>query len=331
MKSRALELLDKSVAAMLAAIEIYNKPSFFYREEAFSIMSINSWELLLKARILQLDRNRLSSIMEYERRQLADGSSSEKLFRKKNRSNNYITIGLFKAHDNLINIYKDNMDPSIRINLEAMVEVRDNGVHFINKEFDLKKKVHELGSANLKNYLNLVRIWFGRDLSQYQIFLLPLAFIHGITPITGITSNKEERNILEYIKTLESGLDDNPLKDFNLSIDVDINIRKVTNGTGMKVVLSREPDAIPITMQEEDIRARYPWDYGILTQQLRLKYLDFIENQKYHDIRKALLGDSKYTNPRYLDPGNPKSAKKVFFNPNIIKEFDKHYTRRPIS
>jgi hypothetical protein len=31
---------------------------------------------------------------------------------------------------------------------------------------------------------------------------------------------------------------------------------------------------------------------------------------------------------RYLDPGNPKSSKKPFFDPNIVTEFDKHYTRR---
>lgn len=31
MKSRSSELLDKSTSAMIAAIEIYNKPDFLYR------------------------------------------------------------------------------------------------------------------------------------------------------------------------------------------------------------------------------------------------------------------------------------------------------------
>jgi hypothetical protein len=30
----------------------------------------------------------------------------------------------------------------------------------------------------------------------------------------------------------------------------------------------------------------------------------------------------------YLDPGNPKSSLKDFYNPNIIAEFDKAYTLR---
>lgn len=40
MKSRSNELLDKSIAAMIAAIEIYNKPDFMYRGETFSILAI---------------------------------------------------------------------------------------------------------------------------------------------------------------------------------------------------------------------------------------------------------------------------------------------------
>jgi hypothetical protein len=33
MKSRSRELLDRSVSAVLAAIDVYNKPDFHYREE----------------------------------------------------------------------------------------------------------------------------------------------------------------------------------------------------------------------------------------------------------------------------------------------------------
>ena len=52
MKARKIELLDRSIAAMLSAIEIYNKPDFAYREETFAILAINGWELLLKAKWL---------------------------------------------------------------------------------------------------------------------------------------------------------------------------------------------------------------------------------------------------------------------------------------
>ena len=42
-----VSLIDKSLSSMLSAIELYNKPDFSYREEAFAILAVNAWELLL--------------------------------------------------------------------------------------------------------------------------------------------------------------------------------------------------------------------------------------------------------------------------------------------
>ena len=43
------KLIDKSKEAFLMAIEVYNKPSIKYRVEGFSFFICNSWELMLKA------------------------------------------------------------------------------------------------------------------------------------------------------------------------------------------------------------------------------------------------------------------------------------------
>ena len=327
MKSRARQILDKSIDAIIAAIEVYNKPSFSYREEAFSILAVNAWELLLKARILQLDGNRISAIIEYERRKKADGKLSDKLYRKKNRAGNHSSIGLFKAYSKLVNEYGDSIESIVLKNLEIITEIRDNAIHFLNKDFELKKKVHEIGTANLKNYLHLVRQWFGVDLSQYQLFLMPVAFLQNITSAKGVNINSTERNLLSYVNYIEKSVDDDVSNDFNLSLDIAINVRRVSEKEEMTVRLSNDPDAIKIYLSEEDIREKYPWDYKILTTRLRKRYPNFVENQTYHKIRKSLEKLEKYCNPRYLDPGNPKSSKKNFYNTNILKEFDKHYKR----
>ena len=62
MKSRSKQLLDKAIAATVAAIEIYNKPDFQYREETFSILAINGWELLLKAKWLDENDKKIQSL-----------------------------------------------------------------------------------------------------------------------------------------------------------------------------------------------------------------------------------------------------------------------------
>jgi hypothetical protein len=51
-------LLANSRAAILAAIEIYNKPQIAYRDEVFVILLVNAWELLFKA-MLSKGRRRL--------------------------------------------------------------------------------------------------------------------------------------------------------------------------------------------------------------------------------------------------------------------------------
>ena len=55
--SRSARLLQNAEAALLSSIEIYNKPAFGYREETFSILALNAWELLLKAKLLSVNGN----------------------------------------------------------------------------------------------------------------------------------------------------------------------------------------------------------------------------------------------------------------------------------
>jgi hypothetical protein len=101
-----------------------------------------------------------------------------------------------------------------------------------------------------------------------------------------------------------------------------------TSGKGdVEVRVSNSPDAVAVRLDEEDIRERYPLDYQILPRRLRKRYVDFKENAKYHTVQKALEADDRFCKKRLLDPGNPKSAVKRFYNSNIVKEFDKHYTK----
>jgi len=321
-------MLDKSINAMVAAIEIYNKPSFSYREESFSILAINAWELLLKARILQLEQNKLASILMYEKRSLKNGALSKKLYKKTNRAGNQVSVGLFKAYDSLVSDHGDTIDPKIKLNLTALTEIRDNAVHFLNKDFDLQKKVHEIGTACLKNYLNLTRQWFAVSMAEYQLFLMPIAFLRGIGSAEGIILNNEERNLLKYIQNVESDVDDSTTDEFNFAIDVEVKLKRTSDSKSIPFTYSDDPSAVPITLQEESIREKYPWDYNILTAKLRGRYLDFLANQDYHDFRKDLEAQEKFCKERFLDPGNPKSPKKKFYNPNVLREFDSQYTKK---
>src|SRR5262249_11034485 len=86
--SLSKELAEKSVQAAIAAIEVYNKPNFSYREEAFSLLMANAWELLLKAKWLLDHNDVLDSHYEY------DTGSARSKGPKRNRSGNPMTFGM---------------------------------------------------------------------------------------------------------------------------------------------------------------------------------------------------------------------------------------------
>jgi len=129
--ARHTRLLKNAEAAFMAAIEVYNKPSFAYREETFSILILNAWELLLKAKLLIDNGDRLSALFVRERRTLASGQRSAKEYLKRNRAGNPMTVSVREA---VARLNKPNLQVSqaISANLDALIEVRDNAIHYSN-------------------------------------------------------------------------------------------------------------------------------------------------------------------------------------------------------
>ncbi|MBI5115313.1 DUF3644 domain-containing protein [Candidatus Poribacteria bacterium] len=91
---RSIRFLQKAESALIAAIEVYNKPDFKYREESFTILTVNAWELLFKAKLLAENGNDPKCLWVYERRQSKKGQPTRKVFKKRNRAGNIQTVGL---------------------------------------------------------------------------------------------------------------------------------------------------------------------------------------------------------------------------------------------
>lgn len=321
-------MLEKSISAMLSAIEIYNKPDFKYREETFSVLCINSWELLLKAKVLNLSSNKLSSLYVKERKTLKSGKKAQRLTPKKNRSGNPMSVSLQQAYKIITEEYGVKIDKAINDNILALNEIRDNSIHFVNDDLLLSLKVQQLGSASIQNYLHLVSLWFGDMLSNYNFYLMPLSFFRAFDKAPGVILNANEKNVLNYIKNIEEKYDDVDVSDYNLTLNIDLNFQKVKSDSSVPVQYSNDENALKVILSEEEIIGRYPWDYDVLSKQLSKRYIDFKMNDKYHRLRKSFEGDKRFAHIRLMNPRNPKSGQKVFYNPNIQKEFDKYYTKK---
>jgi hypothetical protein len=322
--------VDKSIGAALSAIEVYNKPDFKYREETFSILMINSWELLLKAKIIKENNGGLKSIYVMINKVGKNGNKLNTLTPDLNRSLNPKTIGLPKCL-NICEQHPINLNTTVKENIFLLMEIRDTAIHFQHADLYLSKKVFEIGTASLKNYLTLITEWFKYDLSVYNFFLMPMTFFHEFEAIKSfsINSNKDQiENLLKYISEKEKEAPSDENKDFNISLKLETKFVKSTSTESLLVNYSNDPDAIKINVQEEDALKNYPYDYNKLTTALNKRFIDFKANQRYHNIRKPLMKNKKYCKTRLLDPTNSKSAKKDWYGTEIFKEFDKHYTRK---
>ena len=92
--ARYKKLVEKVIEASLVAVEIYNKPKIQYREEIFSNLMPNAWEILLKVREIQ-HTGKLQSNYEFQPVYKRDGSKSIRKKKILNRSGNPISIGQF--------------------------------------------------------------------------------------------------------------------------------------------------------------------------------------------------------------------------------------------
>ena len=325
MKSRSKELLDRAIAATVAAIEIYNKPDFLYREEAFAVLAINGWELLLKAKWLADNNNKIRSLYVMEPRKKKDGSNSQKLQIKLTRSGNPFTHGIDYLAKKLVE--SKAFDSNAWANLQALTEMRDSSIHFYNRSGTFPVRLQEIGTASLKNFVTACKSWFGRDLSEFNFYLMPLSFIALPQHADAVVLNQEEQKFLAFIERLEPD-DDDGSSPYSVTVNIDIKFTRSKAKDALGVNVTNNPNAPEVRITEEQLHERYPWSYQDLTEKCRDRYIDFKTAKKYHNLRKQLIKDKRFGYLRLLDPKNSKSTKKPFFNPNIMQEFDKHYTKK---
>ena len=328
MLARHRRLLGKSIAAMIGAVDVYNKPDFTYREETFAILVVNAWELLIKAFILKNSNNELSALYVREHRTLRNGKKSKATYIKRNRNRNPMTIGLKRAIQVVRTRGWDTIDDAIEANIQGLAVIRDNAIHLANDQQTLSRIAYQLGAANLQNFVKLTQEWFDEDFSKYNFYLLPLAFHRQSSDIRTVRLNAEQRRILDAITDLRDRNLPSPESGYRVLLDMEVRLTNTLAPDSIRLTAGANPEALPVRLDETAVRELYPWNYGELTTRLVSRYSDFCQNKEYHDLRKTLAADARYATVRLLDPANPNGVSKTFFSPRIIDEFDKKYTRQ---
>ena len=150
------KLLANSKHAIIAAIEIYNKPKFEYREEIFTILIATAWELFILA---VLSKNK------------------QRIFAPKKSHDEYRTLSFEEAMKQAGRYFpKDVNFATVSKNISLLRKYRNTAVHYYQKEQN-KQLIYGLANASIIYYKDLLLSIFKDDITkEVNLALLPLSF-----------------------------------------------------------------------------------------------------------------------------------------------------------
>lgn len=152
------KLIEKSKEAFLLAIEIYNKPSIKYRVEGFSFFICNSWELMLKAHMIN--------------------KFGEKSIYYKDNPDRTITL------ENCIKkVFTNDKDP-LKKNIEKIIELRNTSTHFITEEYEMV--YIPLFQATVFNFIEKIQEFHHIDMTKF----IPQNFLTLAVSIDSLNSDE---------------------------------------------------------------------------------------------------------------------------------------------
>lgn len=154
MKRLTKGLRENSIEAFILALETINSLSVKYRMEAFCFLFCNSWELLMKAKLLH-DGNKIFY---------------RKKWRQPRRS--------FSLDDCLNRVFTSDNDPT-KLNVKKIHEFRNNATHLVIPF--IPRDIMGLFQAGVLNYTKALQDWFGINLSD-RIPLGMMVLVYDFDP-----------------------------------------------------------------------------------------------------------------------------------------------------
>lgn len=226
------KLTERSLDSFTLALEVYNRPSLKNRVEAFSIMIINAWELLLKARI-----------------------SKEKSYNDIFYSNgNSLAIS-----DTLKTVFYSECP--IKTNIEAVIELRDQATHLLIPE--IQSDLSELFQANVLNYQEQYKALLGNSpLSGQSVGMLSL-IIDGPKPELAVIKNnygnETAKKINYFLNKVQNFKDKYNSTEFAVTIDYQLTLSKNKSESDINLVSGKEGQEVTPILIPKPLDKTHPY------------------------------------------------------------------------
>lgn len=321
-------LLENSKSAIIAAIEIHNKPIFSYRYEISTILLINAWELLIKAMI-------------------AEKFPEIKLINKE---------GMSKPFDECVGFISSQLGKDFRPieeNLNKIYEYRCHIIHFYKDRID--SILYSLMHKSVQFYNEFSKTHFNIDLAEEtNLVLLPIGFKPFASPVDFLSMEsdlvKSSNSVQAFIKsivtsteTLESeGIEESIITGFKMAV---INENRITNAdiiagitknpAESKLIISNvlrgvevtnDDDAKKINIEEGTLfRSMYTYKYQDVIQTAKNMFSDFKQDARFNRIMKEIKTKPELHRKRFLDVVHKTGIGQDFYSSGIFEELAKHY------
>lgn len=253
-------LVENSIAAMLAAVEIYNKPQISYRDEMCVILVTNCWELALKAAIRQ---------------------NRKTIHYRKARNQPYRSFSLDAC---LTAITEQNLWPptldgnTISANIQALSEYRNRSIHLYNTP-GLGQILYAFLQQSILNYRDFMFERFHEDLAKSITWqLLPLGATAPPANVGFMQKSDDQATrseVTEFIDVLREHLDAAAKSGADVTrvaAVYDVNLQSIKALESADLVFAIDPDSEgQIIVRKSDPNQTHPYKRTELLERVNKK------------------------------------------------------------
>ena len=292
--------------ALLAAVEIYNKPTVEYREQTVAFLMVNAWEVLIKARIVQQNGGKIQSIYRRKRH--------SRLY-EYNADGEIVAIEIRGA------LNRGDLPEEVKSNIKGLIKIRNQATHLGALVPALKQSILEYSTASVQNFVKAYANWFKDSIDAP--YLLPLGFVG--TAQTAVSKYPvRQRQLLKELSNLARSNDSSD-SDYSIVMQIRVELNRGLSGGG-NIGLTNDPSVPKVSISDDEVLKTFPTSYNELVDKCRSRYSDFKQNQQFHLAMKNVHQDPKCTYERKLDPTTEKSSKKRFYNlEQTLAKLDNEY------
>lgn len=279
------KLVSRSLDAFTLALEVYNRPSMKNRVEAFAIMMVNAWELLLKAEILKA---------EGYGRIFYDGDKS---------------ISISDAVKRRL----QEKDP-VRINLETIIDLRDQAIHLLIPE--LQPQLSRLFQATVLNYQTRYRNEMGNaPLAGQSVGMLSLV-VDGpaleVALIQKLYGTHAAQSIAKFIQCFDETSKKIDSTEFSIPIDYRLALVKREDESDLSLSVGDAGEGAIIITKTKDPDATHPYHTNEALDEINKRQATIsIKSGSFQAVlNKHKINNQTKSDMRWVIDGRPRYSEK---------------------